>query len=424
MNKIEELIEQLCPEGVKFKEFGDVISALRTGLNPRQNFKLNLPDAKNYYITVRELNGFSVKITEKTDRVDTIGLSLIQNRSKIQKGDILLSGTGTIGRTALVSEIPSNWNVKEGIYVITPIVELINAQFLIYLIQSDQMHNQILAKADGSTVSSISMASLRKILIPIPPLPIQQEIVSILDSFTQLQAELEAELEVRRTQYEYYRNQLLNAKEINGKWLMNGVEVEWKTLGEVCKFVRGPFGGAIKKDCFVPSGYAIYEQQHAIYGNTDIRYFISDEKFKELKRFEVLPGDLIMSCSGTMGKIAIIPVNAPKGVINQALLKLSVKNEIGSKYLKYYFEDTITQQMNDDARGGAIKNVASVDVLKKIKIPIPPIEEQNRIVEVLDKFNTLVNDISVGLPAEIQARRKQYEYYRGKLLDFKSISNG
>ena len=200
-------------------------------------------------------------------------------------------------------------------------------------------------------------------------------------------------------------------------------EVEWKTLGEVCKFVRGPFGGALKKDCFVDSGYAIYEQQHAIYGNTDIRYFISDDKFKELKRFEVMPDDLIMSCSGTMGKIAIIPKNAPKGVINQALLKLTVNNEISVKFLKYYFENTVTQQMNNDARGGAIKNVASVVVLKKIKIPIPPLAEQDRIVSILDKFDILTTSISEGLPKEIELRKKQYEYYRDKLLTFPKHEN-
>lgn len=126
-----------------------------------------------------------------------------------------------------------------------------------------------------------------------------------------------------------------------------------------------------------------------------------------------------MSCSGTMGKISIIPPNAPKGIINQALLKLTANNDVDAKYLKYCFESTIAKQMNDNARGGAIKNVASVDVLKKIEVKLPPLAEQQRIVDILDRFDTLCNDISVGLPAEIKARRQQYEYYRDKLLTFK-----
>lgn len=399
MNKIEELIEQLCPEGSQFIELGKVI-------NYEQPTKYIVKSTTyNNSFTTPVLTAGQTFILGFTDELDGI-YKATKDNPVIIFDDF----------TTSFHWVDFDFKVKSSAMKILTLKKEaeIDFRFVFYAMKCITYNPQDHARQWISVYSQFQ--------IPIPPLPIQAEIVNTLNKLTELQAELQAELEARRTQYEYYRNQLLNAKEINGKWLMNGVEVEWKTLGEVCKFVRGPFGGAIKKDCFVPSGYAIYEQQHAIYGNTDIRYFISDEKFKELKRFEVLPGDLIMSCSGTMGKIAIIPVNAPKGVINQALLKLSVKNEIGSKYLKYYFEDTITQQMNDDARGGAIKNVASVDVLKKIKIPIPPIEEQNRIVEVLDKFDSLVNDISIGLPAEILARRKQYEYYRGKLLSFNPLN--
>lgn len=142
-------------------------------------------------------------------------------------------------------------------------------------------------------------------------------------------------------------------------------------------------------------------------------------------RFAVKPGDLIMSCSGTMGKITIIPDDAPAGIINQALLKLTPSSVINNKYLKYCFEDTITEQMNSNARGGAIKNVASVAVLKNIEIQVPPIEEQRRIVSILDRFDALCNDLTSGLPAEIEARRKQYEYYWDELLTFRrSGSNG
>ena len=103
--------------------------------------------------------------------------------------------------------------------------------------------------------------------------------------------------------------------------------VNIKKLGDVCDFVRGPFGGSLKKSCFVESGYAVYEQ-HAIYDQfTDVRYFIDEAKFNEMKRFELKPNDLIMSCSGTMGKVAIVPQNIEKGIINQALLKLTPKKK-------------------------------------------------------------------------------------------------
>jgi len=129
-----------------------------------------------------------------------------------------------------------------------------------------------------------------------------------------------------------------------------------------------------------------------------------------------------MSCSGTMGEIAIIPDDAPEGIINQALLKLTPKEGVDNRFLKYCFEDYIAAQLNSNARGGAIKNVASVAVLKDIEIQIPSIDEQLRIVDVLDRFDTLCNDISTGITAEIEARQKQYEYYRDKLLTFKELS--
>jgi len=167
------------------------------------------------------------------------------------------------------------------------------------------------------------------------------------------------------------------------------VRAGWQTkpLGDVCRFVRGPFGGSLKKSVFVESGYAVYEQQHAIYDQfDDIRYFVDDEKFKEMKRFELHPNDLIMSCSGTMGKVAIVPDNIQPGIINQALLKLTPQGTIFSEFLKYWMDSGDFQEsLKAQAGGAAIQNVASVCILKEIKVPLPPVPEQHRIVAILDE---------------------------------------
>lgn len=249
--------------------------------------------------------------------------------------------------------------------------------------------------------------------VPVPPFPVQQEIVRILDSFTELTAELQAELQARKKQYEFYRDKLLTTHN----------NAEMVELGTVCDFVRGPFGGALKKEIFQPDGYAVYEQQHAIYRNLDFKYFIDERKFSELKRFSVAPGDMIVSCSGTIGKTFVIPKGAPKGVINQALLKLTPKENLDVFYLQYFFENTISKILNGVARGGAIKNVPSVNELKAIKLPLPSIDVQHRLVHVLDNFEAICTDLNIGLPAEIEARQKQYEYYRDKLLTFKEKQN-
>jgi type I restriction enzyme M protein len=154
-------------------------------------------------------------------------------------------------------------------------------------------------------------------------------------------------------------------------------------LETVCKFKRGPFGGSLKKEIFVNQGYLVYEQYHAINNDFNFgRYFITEEKFQEMKGFEVSPNDLLISCSGTMGKIAIVPPNAVKGIINQALLKLTPdSSKINPIYLKKVLESENIQALYfRDQEGAAIQNVASVKVLKDIEIPLPPIKIQERII--------------------------------------------
>lgn len=162
-------------------------------------------------------------------------------------------------------------------------------------------------------------------------------------------------------------------------------------LGDVCGFVRGPFGGSLKKEIFKNEGYAVFEQQHAINDQfSEIRYFVDEAKFLEMKRFELAPGDLIMSCSGTMGKVAIVPNGVQRGIINQALLKISPQENVDVNFLRYWMEsDNFQRQLSVNTSGAAIKNVASVGVLKELKIPLPPLEEQKRIARILDQADTL-----------------------------------
>jgi type I restriction enzyme, S subunit len=162
-------------------------------------------------------------------------------------------------------------------------------------------------------------------------------------------------------------------------------EWEEKKLGEICNLIRGPFGGSLKKDIFVKDGYAVYEQSHAIHRNLDVfRYYISKEKFTELKRFSVESGDMIMSCSGTMGKFAIIPKGSKSGVINQALLKLTAKKGLDVHFAKTVLELSNNQeQLLSQSAGGAIKNVVSVEQIKELYLCIPSLPEQQKIADCL-----------------------------------------
>ncbi|MGL2834695.1 restriction endonuclease subunit S, partial [Helicobacter pylori] len=192
------------------------ILSLKTGLNPRKFFKLNTPNANNYYVTVRELEEYTIKFTHQTDRIDDNALSLCLKRSNLEKDDILFSGTGTIGKVSIIKENPNNWAIKEGVYSIKPNKKIVFPRFLMFCFENSHIQNDIKSKSFGGTVKSISMNDLKQITIPIPPLEIQQEIVTILDQFsiltTDLQAGIPAEIKARKKQYEYYREKLLTFK--------------------------------------------------------------------------------------------------------------------------------------------------------------------------------------------------------------------
>lgn len=193
----------------EWKIIGSCINHLRTGLNPRVHFKLNTPDADGYYITVRELKGFKFEPDEKTDRINHEAVLRINERSNLQIGDVLFSGTGTIGRTAYVDKEPTNWNIKEGVYAITPNKDIIDSIYLIHCLLSQKFMEEVEQKAGGSTVRSISMMDFKNIKIPVPPLSVQQEIVRTLDAFETYISKLEKLITLRQKQYEYYREKLL-----------------------------------------------------------------------------------------------------------------------------------------------------------------------------------------------------------------------
>jgi type I restriction enzyme S subunit len=188
---------------------------------------------------------------------------------------------------------------------------------------------------------------------------------------------------------------------------------EKKKLGDICGFVRGPFGGSLKKNIFKEEGFAVYEQQHAIYDQfNDIRYFIDEDKFNEMKRFELNSGDLIMSCSGTMGKIAIVPDNIMTGIINQALLKLTPSKKISTVFLKLWMQsESFQDSLREYSGGAAIQNVASVAILKQIEIPLPPLPEQQRIVSILDEAFAAITVAKANAEQNLKNAKELFESY-------------
>ena len=261
----------------------------------------------------------------------------------------------------------------------------------------------------------------KRIPIPCPDNPkrsfeIQQTLVDILDKFTTLEAELEAELDCRKRQYEYYRNQLLSLDVINNKGNLNNVEVV--TLGEIGTFVRG--SGLQKKD-FTPTGVGCihYGQIYTYYGTCadKTKSFVSYEFAQKARKAKT--GDLIIATTSENDD------DVCKAVVWLGDDEIAVSSDacfyahkMNPKYVAYYFQtDSFQKQKRSFITGTKVRRVNATD-LAKIKIPIPPLTEQQRIVSILDKFEALTTSISEGLPKEIALRRKQYEYYRNQLLSF------
>ncbi|GAA8139299.1 hypothetical protein HpDR134_12470 [Helicobacter pylori] len=178
--RIKMLNQILASNVVEFRKLGDIILSLKTGLNPRSFFKLNTPNANNYYVTIRELEDYTIKFHSSTDRIDDNALSLCLKRSNLEKDDILFSGTGTIGKVSIIEKNPNNWAIKEGIYSIKPNKKIAFPRFLMFCLESSNIQNDIKNKSFGGIVKSIPMNDLQQIQIPLPPLNEQIAIANIL----------------------------------------------------------------------------------------------------------------------------------------------------------------------------------------------------------------------------------------------------
>lgn len=170
---------------------------------------------------------------------------------------------------------------------------------------------------------------------------------------------------------------------------------EWVRLGDLGIYKKGPFGSSLTKNMFVPDGpqsIKVYEQKNAIQKNWKLgNYYISNEKFNTMKSFFVEPGDIIVSCAGTIGETYVIPDDARIGIINQALMKIKLFDEKMIDYYLYYFDHVLKKESREKGKGTAISNIPPFDVLKNIYIPIPPIEEQKRIVDKIEELFSLID---------------------------------
>jgi len=256
-----------------------------------------------------------------------------------------------------------------------------------------------LQKAQGSTLKNINLPLLKSLVIPLPPLPEQQKIAEILSTVDKAIEKADEAIEKTQRLKKGLMHELLTGRwqtvdSKQGKREFKDTEIgripkEWDVvqLSQVVeKIKRGPFGGSIKKEIFIPKGYKVYEQKNVI--NNDFKlgtYYISEKKYYELKSFAIQEGDILLTAAGTIGKLAIIPRNAKPGIINQALIKITLdKKKVIIHYFFNFFEFApFRKRVLGSSHGATMKNISSVKNLKSLKIPLPPLPEQQKIAEIL-----------------------------------------
>ena len=421
MTKILELLKN---EKVEWKKLKDVLLSINTGLNPRKNFILNDSSGNltSWYITTKDysqtekiefIEGKTAKITEEARQI-------INKRSKLEKGDLLFSAVGTVGKIALVEIETNNFDVNESTFVLKPNYNIINNKYLMYYLRCNIFQNTLKSNLKGSTLSGVRKGDLENFEIPVPPLEIQEKIVKILDKFTNYVTELQSELQSRTKQYTYYRDELLSEEYLTKvtKEMEEDGRLNIVTLGEIGKFTRG--NGLQKKD-FLDEGNPVihYGQIYTKYGFVadEVLSYVSNEIFSKLRKAQ--KNDILIATTSEnvedVGKSVVWLGDEEIGFSGDMY---SYRTEQNSKYIAYYFQTNAFQKQKERKATGTKMIRIHADDMEKFEIPLPPLSLQNKIVKVLDKFQVLLADTKGLLPEEIEQRQKQYEYYREKLLTF------
>ncbi|MEG0692055.1 MAG: restriction endonuclease subunit S [Oscillospiraceae bacterium] len=393
MSKLEELIEELCPDGVEYKTLGE-LGNFYGGLTGKSKDDFSNGNAK--FITYKNIYSNPAL---KLDISDAVRIEDGEKQHTVNYGDILFTGS---------SETPDECGISSVLTVQTEEKLYLNSfcfifrfnakvvmlpDFSKHLFRSKELRHQIGKTANGVTRFNVSKKLMANVTIPLPPLPVQREIVRILDNFTELTAELTAELTDRKKQYEYYRDSLLTF----------GDEVDYKKLGDTCNMKSGK---AIKS--VMLSKEKDVEHLYPCFGGNDIRGYIA--KSSHQGNYPII---------GRQGALCG-NINYATGTF-YATEHAVVVESLGEYEQRYLFYLLTAMNLNQYKSQGAQPGLA-VGNIENLIAPVPSLEQQRKAVDILDRFDTLCNDISNGLPAEIKARQQQYEYYRDKLLTFKNIA--
>ena len=402
MSKLDEMIRELCPDGVEYVKLNSVCD-IYDGTHSTPNYTesgvkfASVENIGNLYATQKYI---SEKDFEKY-------------KIKPRIGDVMMTRIGSVGVCTVVDR-----NEALAFYVslalLRPQLDKVQSRFLKYAIESIHGRKELRKRTLINAVPiKINKDDIGKVTIPLPPIEIQSEIVHTLDNYTEnvvkLQNQLTAELTARQKQYTFYRNKLLT---FGGNEKAKIVKISLGDIGPICMCKR-----ILKSQTNTVEGVPFYKI--GTFGKKADAY-ISKETFDEYRSKYSFPkkGDVLISAAGTIGRTVVY--DGKPAYFQDSNIVWIDNNEsvVLNSYLRYCYELKPWKA----SEGGTIPRLYNDNIAKAV-IAVPSIEEQKRVVSILDRFDAICNDLTSGLPAEIEARQKQYEYYRDKLLSFKEHKN-
>jgi type I restriction enzyme S subunit len=409
VSRLDELIQEFCPDGVEYKALGAIGSVVRG----KRFVKDDMIDAGVPCIHYGEI--YTKYGVSASEAISFVSKERAKTLRFAQPGDVIIASAGEtvedIGKAvAWLGESPIA--IHDACYAFSSAMD---AQYVSYFFSSRLFRDQIRQQISSSKISSISTHNIAKARIPVPPLEVQREIVRVLNQFTQLEAELtaqlKAELEARRRQYEHYRTGVF-ALPAEG-------DVRWSTLGDVSVKVSSGGTPSSGRAAYYGGDIPWLRTQEVDFGpvfSTGVT--ITEDGLQNSSANWIPERCVIVAMYGaTAAKVA---TNAIPLTTNQACCNLQIDPAQAEYQYVFYWVASQYEQLKSLGEGSqANLNARKV---KTFPIPVPSLEEQRRIVALLDEFDALVNELTVGLPAELMARRKQYEYYRDRLLTFEEAA--
>ena len=415
MSKLDELLRELCPDGVEYKRIGD-FAVCFPGATPKTTHPEYWENGTIPWMSSGEVNQEEVTFTEK--KITPKGYDETSTKM-VPVGTVViaLAGQGKTRGKVAITRIPLCTNQSLCAIVVD---ETVISKYLFHYLRSQYARIREISSGDG-TRGGLNLKMIKAYVVPVPPIEVQEEIVRILDSYTEkideLIQNLMTEITARKTQYNYYRDKLLKAETNAHKYKLGEIATVTKLAGfEFTNYVTYSENGNI----IALRGLNVKNGRLDLH---DVKY-VDKSDFSKLERSKLHIGDMLFTYVGTVGQVAIVDEEDKYYLAPNVALIRCDKEVLLPQYMKYYFQTTQfwDKQIRRLLQSSSMQNIP-MEKIRKFEIAVPPLDVQNRIVNVLDNFERICSDLNIGLPAEIEARQKQYEYYRDKFLTFAETGN-